>query len=146
MFGKRTLLNSFYKARTKTKDITVTENYRLIYSVYIRLGKPKSTGVGSLSLLQRIFLVRFPMQELNQGLLCYQFYITSFISHCFTSEGHLFILEQKRLSLCEKLIHQNGDWEKKMYEFFFNYINQKLNFSKTYLSLIWCVLWIRYIV
>ena len=29
------------------------------------LGKPKNTGVGSLSLLQRIFLI----QELNQGLL-----------------------------------------------------------------------------
>ena len=29
------------------------------------LGKPKNTGVGSLSLLQRIF----PTQELNQGLL-----------------------------------------------------------------------------
>ena len=29
-------------------------------------GKPKSTGVGSLSLLQRIF----PAQELNLGLLC----------------------------------------------------------------------------
>ena len=28
-------------------------------------GKPKNTGVGSLSLLQRIF----PTQELNQGLL-----------------------------------------------------------------------------
>ena len=33
-------------------------------------GKPKNTGVGSLSLLQRIFLT----QELNQGLLhCRQF-------------------------------------------------------------------------
>ena len=32
-------------------------------------GKPKNTGVGSLSLLQRIFLT----QELNQGLLhCWQ--------------------------------------------------------------------------
>ena len=29
-------------------------------------GKPKNTGVGSLSLLQGIF----PTQELNQGLLC----------------------------------------------------------------------------
>ena len=31
-------------------------------------GKPKNTGVGTLSLLQRIF----PAQELNQGLLNWQ--------------------------------------------------------------------------
>ena len=36
---------------------------------------------------------------LRSSLHLYNFYITSFISHCFTSEGHLFIWEQKRLSL-----------------------------------------------
>ena len=59
-------------------------------------GKPKNTGIGSLSLLQRIF----PTQELNQGLflcswilyqLSYQGSPLSNIVHIFLSRPYIFI-------------------------------------------------------
>ena len=58
------------------------------------LGKPKNTGVGSLSLLQRIFTT----QELNQGLL-----------HCRWILNQLSYLRKVIYSLSRK-IHQNEVW------------------------------------
>ena len=57
-------------------------------------GKPKNTGLGSLSLLQRIFTT----QELNQGLL-----------HCRWILNQLRYLRKVIYSLSRK-IHQNEVW------------------------------------
>ena len=73
-------------------------------------GKPKNTGMGSLSLIQGIF----PTQESNQGLLHYRWILFFFFSHNFFIYLFLSVLD---LPCCMGLVvpqhvgsSQTGDW------------------------------------